>query len=287
MPKMVAKLTLKDPSSTTSFFSFNQTEDESILLYPECFNIIVLTSVLIPMYNGIEIEHPIYKILFCSLFVSLLSSITSFVCFFFNPITVLKFSKIINVNNWVCVMYHYTSWSILSILRYIYIKHRNWLYKKFPNTSTIGNLATGAIVLSCGLEFLLCIVVFTLSGWPRVKTSEVSKSVFIMRGMTPLIILLSLIGISCYFYAKILRDRKVGDVLIATAVSQDNIELNNLEVKTSEFGGIWTGQHANSVEENRWKSNHCTKSKQRSFNKVDVFVIEASQKIPLNKLLLF
>jgi hypothetical protein len=100
--------------------------------------------------------------------------------------------------------------------------------------------------------------------------------------MTPLVILLSLIGISCFFYAKILRDRKVGDVLIATAVSQDNIELNNLEVKTSEFGGIWTGQHAN-----RWKNNQCTKSKKRSFNKVDVFVIEASHKIPFNKLLFF
>jgi hypothetical protein len=275
---MVANLTLTDPSSTTNFFSLNQSEDVSIMLYPECFNIIVLTSVLVPMYNGIEIEHPIYKVLFSNLCVSLLSSITSFACFFFNPITVLKFSKIMSVNNWVCVMYHYTSWCILSILRYIYIKHRNWLYKKFPNTSTIGNLATGAIVLTCGLEFLICLAVFTLSGWPRIKMSEVSKSVFILRGMTPLVILLSLIGISCFFYAKILRDRKVGDVLIATAVSKDNIELNNLEVKTSEFGGIWTGQHANSVEENRWKNSQSTKSKKRSFNKVDVFVIEASHK---------
>ncbi len=94
----------------------------------------------------------------------------------------------------------------------------------------------------------------------------------------PLVILLSLIGISCFFYAKILRDRKVGDVLIATDVSKDNIEVNNLEVKTSEFGGIWTGQHANSVEENRWKNSQSTKSKKRSFNKVDVFVIEASHK---------
>ena len=275
---MFTNQSLTDPSNSSNFSNLNQTEDDNpILLYPELFNTILLMSVLVPVYKGIEIEHPIYKILFSNLCVSLLSSLANFAFFFF-PIKVLKFNKALSTNNWVCIMYHLTSWCILSILRYIYIKHSDWLHKKFPKTSTIGNLATAAIALACLLEFLLCLAVFTLTGWPRIKNSEVSKPIFILRGSTLLGILVSLIGISCFFYAKILREnRKVGenDTHIdgtASQLTMNNFEMNNFDV-TSD-GGIWTGERSNAVEE-----NHSTKPKKKALNKVDIFVMEVSHVI--------
>jgi hypothetical protein len=275
---MLTNQTLTNLSSSSNFSDLNQTEDDNfILLYPELFNTIILMSVLVPVYKGIEIEHPIYKILFSNLCVSLLSSLANFAFFFF-PIKVLKFNKALSTNNWVCIMYHLTSWCILSILRYTYIKHSDWLHKKFPKTSTVGNLASAAIALACLLEFLLCLAVFTLTGWPRIKNSEVSKPIFILRGSTPLGILVSLIGISCFFYAKILREnRKVdkGDRHIDKTVSQlrmNDFEMNNLDV-TSD-GGIWTGERSTTVEE-----NNSTKPKKKALNKVDILVMEVSHVI--------
>jgi hypothetical protein len=90
---MLTNQTLTNLSSSSNFSDLNQTYDDNfILLYPELFNTIVLTTVLVPVYKGIEIEHPIYKILFSNLCVSLLSSITNFAFFFF-PIKVLKFTR--------------------------------------------------------------------------------------------------------------------------------------------------------------------------------------------------
>ena len=86
-------MTLRDTSISSNFSALNQKEEDNfILLYPELFNAILLTTVLVPVYKGIEIEHPIYKILFSNLCVSLLSSLANFAFFFF-PIKVLKFTR--------------------------------------------------------------------------------------------------------------------------------------------------------------------------------------------------
>jgi hypothetical protein len=195
----------------------------------------------------------------------------------------LKFTRALSTNNWVCIMYHYTSWCILSILRYTYIKHSDWLHKKFPKTSTVGNLATAAIALACLLEFLLCLAVFTLTGWPSIKNSEVSKPIFVLRVSTPLGILISLISISCFFYAKILRENMTtyeSDNYAEGNVSQltkNNFEMNNLNGASD--GGIWTGEISNYREE-----IHSTKPKKKALNKVDIFVLEVSHKIKYERL---
>jgi hypothetical protein len=72
-------------------------------------------------------------------------------------------------------------------------------------------------------------------------------------------------------YAKILIVRgKVGDIQIAAAVSKlrkDDFQLNNLDVKTTEFGGIWLGEESKSVEENHWKTFQWSRFKKKHTNK--------------------
>ena len=55
---------------------------EAFIVVPEFFNFILLTIGLLEMYQGIEIGHPIYAILFANLLVALSSSFWGMVAFF-------------------------------------------------------------------------------------------------------------------------------------------------------------------------------------------------------------
>jgi hypothetical protein len=253
---MLTNYSFVDSTSGSNFSNGNQTEDGIFLLYPEFVNIILLVTVICQMYTGIEIEHPIFAIVFCNLCVSLISSLINVVMFPF--IKILSFSTLMNGNNVMCFMFHYSSWCILSVLRYLYVLHNDWLHKKFPETKTIRSLAIAAIVLTHCLCATINTMAAFLSGRPKKKFLDPPIYVIIMRGMTHIGTFMFLIGVSCFFYAKILSLRgKVCDTQIAAAVSQlkkVDFELHNHDMTPSEFGGIWLGKDSSSAEENNWKN---------------------------------
>jgi hypothetical protein len=275
---MLTNYSFVDSTSGSNFSNGNQTEDGIFLLNPEFVNIILLVTVICQIYTGIEIEHPIFAIVFCNLCVSLISSFFNFVMFPF--VKILSFSSLMNGNNVMCFMFHYSSWCILSVLRYLYVLHHNWLHKKFPETKTISSLAITAIVLTHCLCAAINTTAAFFSGWPSKKFLDPPVYVIIMRGMTHIGTFMFLIGVSCFFYAKILRQRgKVGDTQIAAAVSQlkkVDFELHNHDLTPSEFGGIWLGKDSSSIEENHWKSYRSSISNKKPKNKVDIFVTEVS-----------
>jgi hypothetical protein len=286
---MLENLTLADRANSSNLPSNlnQQTEDGIFFLYPEFFNIILLTTLIGMMYNGIEIVHPIYKIVFCNLCVSLLSSFTSVATFLF--IKTMRFSTMLNSINWCCILYHYTSWCILSVLRYLYIMHGNWLHKKIPEPKTIGNLGLAAIAVTYFLAVSVNILAaILLTGWPRKGLEEAPTAFLIIRTIVILVTFLLLLGVSCFFYAKILRHTaKVGNVEIAEPQlrKKETIQLNNLGAKSSDLGGIWMGEDSNSDEEDtHWKS---LRSKIMPKNKVDIFVIQVSCKTSFYHHLLF
>jgi hypothetical protein len=49
------------------------------------------------MYNGIEIEHPVFSVLFCNLIVAFVSSVVNVISYPFDK--EIKYSTIINGNN--------------------------------------------------------------------------------------------------------------------------------------------------------------------------------------------
>jgi hypothetical protein len=111
-----------------------------------------------------------------------------------------------NANNWYCIMYHYTSWCILSILRYLYIRHNNWLHNKIPEPRTIGNLGLAATFLTFILVLsgnLLAAVLLT--DWPRKGLEEAPTHLLIIRIVIVIGSFLLMLGVSCFFYAKMLR----------------------------------------------------------------------------------
>jgi hypothetical protein len=206
---MLNNLTLVGPASGFNFSSnLPQSEEGISILYPEFFNLILLTIVICQMYNGIEIQHPIYKIVFCNLCVSFLSSLMSVAAF--PLIKTIRFSAIMNANNWYCIIYHYTSWCILSILRYLYIMHNNWLHEKFLEPKTIGNLGIAATFLTFFLALSVnLLAAILLTGWPRKGLAEAPTSLLIIRIVIVIGTFVLLLGVSCFFYAKILRHRGI------------------------------------------------------------------------------
>jgi hypothetical protein len=120
-----------------------------------------------------------------------------------------------NANNWYCIIYHYTSWCVLSVLRYLYIMHNNWLHNKIPEPRTIGNLGVAATFLTFMLVLSVnLLAAVLLTGWPRKGFVEAPKYFFVIR----LIIVIGtfglLLGVSCFFYAKILRHAGIVQLLV-------------------------------------------------------------------------
>lgn len=48
---------------------------------------------------------------------------------------------LVNGINTISLLYHCSSWSVLSIVRYVYIVHENWLHQRFPDVLKVTQIA--------------------------------------------------------------------------------------------------------------------------------------------------
>jgi hypothetical protein len=88
----------------------------------------VLFIGILQMYNGIEIEHPVFRVLFCNLIVTFFSSTVNIIAY---PIGKnIRYSTIVNGNNAFCLLFHCCCWFVVSVLRYLYIIHKDWILAK-------------------------------------------------------------------------------------------------------------------------------------------------------------
>ena len=78
----------------------------------------------------------VYAVLFCnaafSLATTLFNALSSFAPFSFNSWCFLSF-----LVNMLSQLFHLVSWSVVSILRYVYILKKDWLNQKFPDPSML------------------------------------------------------------------------------------------------------------------------------------------------------
>ncbi len=116
---------------------FSTTQDSSaigmqtFLFVPELINIAFLLLGLYGMYRGIEIQHPLYAILFFNLIVPLITSSINIIVYGFS--TLDQYIKVSNLTNALSVYFHGTCWLLSSFIRYLYIMHNDWLFSKFPD----------------------------------------------------------------------------------------------------------------------------------------------------------
>ncbi len=83
------------------------------------------------MYNGIDIEHPVFRVLFCNLIAAFFLSAVNLVAFPFN--LEIKYSTIVTGTNASCLIFHCCCWFVVSLLRYLYIIHKDWLLNRYPD----------------------------------------------------------------------------------------------------------------------------------------------------------
>ena len=116
----------------------NSTSDNAILLYsfiiPEYVNLVVILLSIYGMHQGIEIQHPLYAVLFLNLNLALASTVLNIIGFTFAPIQ--KFVMISNLFNSQSLYFHCTSWCVTSVIRYVYIFHEDALHKLIPGSKS-------------------------------------------------------------------------------------------------------------------------------------------------------
>ena len=102
------------------------------LIAPEYLNFPFLSMSIYGMYQGIEIQHPLYAVLFLNLIVSLGTTIIHLIGFSVLPIE--KFIILSNLLNSQSLYFYCTSWCVTSVIRYVYIFHEDWLHSAIPGT---------------------------------------------------------------------------------------------------------------------------------------------------------
>ena len=122
--------TLTKMNTTTQVY-WNEIGSDSLflqylLIFPEYVNFIFLFLGIYGMYHGIEIQHPLYTVLFVNLNVACISSAVNIIGFELIPVH--KYAVLSNLTNSQSLYFHCTSWCITSILRYIYIFHEDQVH---------------------------------------------------------------------------------------------------------------------------------------------------------------
>ena len=101
------------------------------LIVPDCVNSILLSLSIYGMYRGIEIQHPLYAILFLNLLIGLLLTLLDVIAFTVIPTE--RFIILSNSSSSLALLFHCTCWCLTSIIRYVYIIHENWIHNLIPN----------------------------------------------------------------------------------------------------------------------------------------------------------
>jgi hypothetical protein len=124
---------------------------------PEYFNLVFLICGIYGMYQGIEIAHPIYSVLFLNLIVPLFTTILDLIAFFF--ISTYKYILFASTMCALSLYFHCTSWCVTSTLRFVYIIYGDW----FNNLIPIQKLqSASAVVMTCVLTALLAVPTFSV-----------------------------------------------------------------------------------------------------------------------------
>jgi ABC-type transport system involved in multi-copper enzyme maturation permease subunit len=189
------------------------------------------------MYNGVEIEHPVFRVLFCNLIVSFISSAVNIIAY---PIEKnIKYSTIINGNNYFCLLFHCCCWLVVSLLRFIYIIHKHWLLTKFPDQKILNRFAVALVFFTYLFCLLIVLSVSMLCGWPRLKSFEMPMPQRAITVGTLLGIYILLVCSSCSFYLLILRKRgRLRNNKVGNNISDMEVQDSYFEIMANQFGNV-------------------------------------------------
>ena len=116
---------------------------EILLISPELVNFVLLMFGIYGMYQGIEVQHPLYTVLFLNLTFAWLSSFINVAAFSF--VIDGAYLRLANTTSTLALYFHTICWFMTTVIRYLYIVHDAWLHKKVPNVKVQCIIALGSV----------------------------------------------------------------------------------------------------------------------------------------------
>ena len=204
-----------------------------IVMVPGLLNITVLLILSCQMYFAIEVAHPIYTILFINLLITTLSFVLD--VFVFPFMTGFKYNTLVIWNNTISWLFQCCCWYILSVLRYMYLVHSEWVHNKFQNQRLLSAAAILAVLLTFSLCCFAVLGTAIYFGWPQVRLPEMLPRPRLVCISVMLINYIGLLGLSCFFYFLILRKRGIAGVNSVGVLQKIIIGLCSLTMKVLQF----------------------------------------------------
>ena len=163
-PLIVANVDFLSTPSVEASFDFGH-----LATVVELVSLPILGVALNVVYAGVEIDHPVFRLIFNNLIVAFVDTVVIVVAAIFvvdkNIFHVLAFGNLITL------LHHHSTWMILSGLRYAYIVEPDWLHAKFPDVKQLRRLSVGLVAVSflliVGLVLAVLIGSIVPLGWPR------------------------------------------------------------------------------------------------------------------------
>ncbi len=107
---------------------------EIVLVSPEFVNLIILMIGIYGMYQGIEIQHPLYAVLFLNISFSWFSTFINLSAF--TVISTRTYLTLSNATSAIVIYFHIICWFMTTLIRYMYIVQDVWLHKSIPDIKT-------------------------------------------------------------------------------------------------------------------------------------------------------
>ncbi len=219
-----------------------------VTLNSDIFNTIILSVGIIQMYNGIYIEHPVFRVLFCNPIAAFFLSAVNLIVFPFNM--EVKYSTVVTGTNASCLIFHCCCWFVVSLLRYLYIIHKEWLFSRYPDPKYLNRLTIGSVFLTYITCWLILVGVVSSCGWPRIKLFEMPMPQKAAAGGTLLAIYVLLLCLSCFFYLLILKKKgRLKSNKVGNAISEEEVTNSEFGMAVNQFGDIWMGDSQTNDEQ--------------------------------------
>ena len=212
-------------------------------LLPEVVALPIFCAAIYIMYRGVEIDHPVFRILFNNLIFQLLSNVVILTGLLTvdNRKIALMFPQFGNIFD---RLFHHTSWMMLSCLRYCYVAKSDWLHSKWPDPKRLRGLSQSAV---SAVFFIIIFSIFAIyfgamipSGWPKVSYYELPPSRK-MAILIPIIILyISPILVSLVVYVSLLCHTENKISHLNETGSRRDVQAE-VEESNPGYGGIYMG----------------------------------------------
>jgi len=189
----------------------------------ETINSVILLVGTYFVYIGIEINHPIYAIIFCDFIGSLVTSLFSAAIL---PLSLshIRYTPMAHTSSVICLDFHCCCWCVLSALRYLYVIHKDWIEEKFPDVKVLVWYSLGVLGVLFTFNATTMITTALHFGYPHVRVMDMPLESKLVCLTVIVMNLILMILASCWFNYQILRQRgRVGQSRVGVAANQEPV----------------------------------------------------------------